>query len=158
MEREIGMIPPFYYPQKSDLPSSSREEGNDSGHLWERLFTLMENELWQKAESYLLEHQEELPLPDVRTEKRVHSLARELEVRERRAGAVLCYRILIETILTQRRTRSYGMGVRYLQQAEVLAHRIESLSGVVPHGQYRRSLKERHRFKYTFWKKVEENR
>jgi len=71
-------------------------------------------------------------------------------------ATALCYRMLIEDILNNGRTKGYPSAARYLQQEQALSKRIKRYQSHPNTNAYLSHLKKQHGRKKSFWKHVPE--
>lgn len=116
---------------------------------------MLELELFENAETYLLAHHEELNgdyydylLP----------MAETLEAAGHPLAASVLYRALIDSILKKARSKIYHYGVRYLKILDLLATRVSDWDRIETHDEYFEHLKSTHGRKTSFWSKYEKSR
>ncbi|AIU90391.1 hypothetical protein BV921_13490 [Pectobacterium odoriferum] len=68
---------------------------------------------------------------------------------------VICYRLLLDDILSAGRSKAYDHAANYYRQLEKLASRITSYAPLLEWADYQEQLKQQHGRKYSFWQRLQ---
>ena len=78
-------------------------------------------------------------------------LAKQMDQASYPLSATLLYRALLDSILTRAQTKTYAMGVRYLNRLDDLTTKIPDWQAIKNHKVYTESLQKKHGRKKSFW-------
>ena len=113
---------------------------------------LMEAGRLEEAESYLVEHREQLN-GDVY--QILLPLAKRMEKQGRVLAATLLFRALLDSIFKRALSKYYSYGVRYLRKLDELAGNVQNWGEVPAHAAYLEEIRQAHHRKYSFWTRYE---
>lgn len=125
---------------------------NRTEYMIEDLYFFEEFALWDEMEGYIKIHQHEI---NGEYYQFLHPLARKLEDQKRYLPAIILYRRLLDGILNRSYYKGYSAAARHLKKLEELASKIDHWENVTSHQEYFHEIREKHKRKTAFWKKVE---
>jgi hypothetical protein len=109
---------------------------------------LVEMELMEASETYLLDRAEQLNGDFYNS---LLPLAEAMTSAGRLLGASVIYRALLDSILRRARTNTYAHGVRYLKKLDTLVASISDWRSIPNHAVYQEHLAQKHGRKHSFW-------
>lgn len=82
---------------------------------------------------------------------RLLELAKAMLKYDRLAAACIIYRALIDSILARAKAKNYHHAVNYLKKLDSLSNKIRDWKGVETHSIYVENLRQKHKYKSSFW-------
>ncbi|RUO63666.1 hypothetical protein CWI71_00965 [Pseudidiomarina insulisalsae] len=134
---------------RHNAPAVAQEINN----LGSALEFLMHLEQYELAQEKVLQHSDQLSQLFYGN---LENYAKTFAMHHMPLAAALCYRALIDDILSEARYKAYHYAARYFKQLIKLDDKITDYRGALIHADYLEKLKNRHGRKRAFWTKVGE--
>ncbi|MCE2573304.1 DUF6880 family protein [Motilimonas eburnea] len=117
-----------------------------------RIDTLLKLQAWQEASEQIVTAGDELQTAGYYEPV---EWAKQFTKQDFPLAASLCYRMLLDDILSSARSKAYHHGARYLQKLIKLSPDVKDYQGHIDHHYYLEKVKQRHGRKKAFWAKVD---
>jgi hypothetical protein len=136
---------------KQQLLAQTRIDANTMSNLAIALDLLIRLEDFSAAEALVISRFEELArcyYPDL------IEFAKAFEAQGETLGAILCYRVLMEDILNEARSKAYPHAARYYKKLRALSKSLVDFGHFANYSTYDAAIKTQHGRKHSFWSLV----
>ncbi|MEL4889316.1 hypothetical protein N6P31_20145 [Pectobacterium betavasculorum] len=137
--------------ERETLQNQAATHALAMGDVQSKIDTLLELNDYAQAAAQLLAHRESLNV----FFGVLLSWADQFHDAECPLAEVICYRLLLDDILSSGRSKAYDHAANYYRKLEKLASRITSHAPLLEWVDYQEQLKQQHSRKYSFWQRLQ---